>query len=261
MTPDYWQRQGSQPLFPELEWSRPENKNQAGKLLIIGGTEQGFSAPASAYNDAVRSGAGTTRVLLPASLRRAVGKLFPEAEFAPSTISGSFGRSALAELCEAASWADGVLFPGEIGRNSETSVLLEDFLAKYSGQATITRDVADFLCDNPLSILHRQDTLLIIALGQLQRLAASARFPRAFTSDMDLVRMVDALHEFTKRFSPYILTRHSGNWVVAVSGRVSTTKIMDEAQVWRTQTAAHASVWWLQNPSKPFEALTTAVIS
>ena len=29
--------------------------------------------------------------------------------------------------------------------------------------------------------------------------------------------------------------------------------------VWRLKVAAYASVWWLQNPSKPLEAITTAV--
>lgn len=75
---------------------------------------------------------------------------------------------------------------------------------------------------------------------------------------MDLVRLVDALHEFTKRFAPYIITRHQDNYIVAVDGQVCTTKFIDTKSVWRVDTAAKASVWWLQHPSKPFEALSTA---
>jgi hypothetical protein len=259
MNPDYWQRQDDSPLFPQLEWSRPETRAQAGKLLIIGGTQQGFAAPAEAYGFATRAGAGDIRVLLPDSLRRSVGKLFPEADFAPSNLSGSFAARSLAELCDASRWANGVLFPGDISRNSETTVLLEKFLEKYSGQATLTRDAADLLCQQPLAILHRPDTLLVLALGQLQKLAAEAHFPRAFVSEMGLVQLTDNLYEFTKRFAPHIVVRHQDQLIAAVSGQISSTKLKHEQKVWRLQTAATAAVWWLQNPSKPFEALSTAV--
>jgi hypothetical protein len=208
---------------------------------------------------AVKAGAGTIRVVLPESLRRSVGKLFPEADFAPSTLSGSFATSSLAEIVGASMWADGVLFPGDISRNSETTVLLETYLEKYQHQVTLTKDAADLLCQQPISILHRQETLLILALGQLQRLGVEARFPRAFTSEMGLVQLTENLHEFTKRFAPIIITKHQNHLVLAMGGQVSTTKLKASQQIWRLKTATTASVWWLQNPSKPFEALTTAL--
>jgi NAD(P)H-hydrate repair Nnr-like enzyme with NAD(P)H-hydrate dehydratase domain len=259
MLPDYWLKQAAKPAFPELEWSRPESRLQAGRLLIIGGNATGFAAPAEAYGLALKAGVGSVRVLLPESLRRAVTKLFPEADFAPSTPSGSFATQALAELLDASLWASGVLLPGDISRNSETTVLLESFLEKYQGQVTLTKDAADIFCQQPLSILHRPDTLLVLALGQLRRLGGEAHFPRAFTSDMGLLPLVDALHEFTKRFSLSIITKYQDQFVVAVGGEVSTTTLKHELPVWRLKTAATASTWWLQNPTKPFAALTTAV--
>jgi NAD(P)H-hydrate repair Nnr-like enzyme with NAD(P)H-hydrate dehydratase domain len=257
----YWFRQTEKPLFPELEWSRPENKTQAGKLLIIGGTGQGFAAPAEAYSLAEKAGAGTVRVLLPASLQKTVGKLFPAAEFAPATPSGSFGASAFADFCDNSEWADAVLFPGDMGRNSETTVLLENFLEKYTGPVTLTKDAADIFCQQPFSILHRPDTLLVVAMGQLRRLGSEARFPRAFTTEMGLVQLVDAVHELTKRFKFYIITKHQGHIVVAVDGQVSTTQVKVDTNIWRLAIAAPASVWWLQNPTKPFQALSTSLHS
>ncbi len=194
MDQSYWLKQTDTALFPELEWSRPENKNQAGKLLIIGGNIHGFAAPAEAYGLADTAGAGSIRVMLPESLRKAVGKLFPAAEFAPSTPSGSFAAQALAELLDASLWADSVFLPGDISRNSETTVLLENFLEKYDRPVTLTKDAADIFCQQPLSILHRPDTLLVLAMGQLRKLGSEAHFPRAFTSEMGLVQLVDALY-------------------------------------------------------------------
>lgn len=260
MDTSYWVKQDEKPLFPELEWSRPETKSQAGKLLIIGGNSMGFAAPAEAYGLAEKAGAGTVRVLLPESLRKNVGKLFPEADFAPSTPSGSFGTSALAEWCNASLWADAVLFPGDITRNSETTVLLENFLEKFSGQATLTRDAADLICQQPISVLHRPNTLLVLAMGQLRQLGAEAHFGRAFTTDMGLVQLVESLHEFTKRFALTIITKHQGNYIVATDGQVSTTAIKTDKPIWRLATASKASVWWLQTPTKPLETLTTSLL-
>jgi len=258
MEQTFWLKQTDKPLFPELEWSRPETKATAGKLLIIGGNSQGFAAPAEAYGLAEKAGIGSVRVLLPESLRKSVGKLFPEADFAPSTPSGSFAVQALAELCDASLWADGVLFPGDMTRNSETTVLLENFFEKYSGQVTLTKDVADLFCQEPIAILHRPETLLVIAMGQLRRLGSNAHFPRAFTSELGLVQLVENLHEFTKRFSLAIITKHQGHYIVALNGQVSTTKIKTDKPVWRLSTAATATVWWLQTPTKPLAALSTA---
>ncbi len=259
MDTSYWAKQGDKPLFPELEWSQPETRQQAGKLLIIGGNGYEFKAPANAYGDALEAGIGTASVLLPNSMQKVVSDIFPEAEFAPSTPSGSFAQSALAPMLDLSVGADGVLLAGDLGRNSETTVLIESFLGKYDGRVTLTKDAADVLVQQPLSILQRKDTLLVIAIGQLRQLGNAAHFPRAITTDMGLVQLVDNLHEFTKRFPLAIVTRHQDQYVVATSGQVSTTPHGTNEPVWRLATATRASVWWLQNPTKLFEALTTAV--
>jgi hypothetical protein len=258
MDQSYWLRQTDKPLFPQLEWSRPENRSQAGKLLIIGGNQHGFVEPATAYQAAEKAGIGVSRMVLPDSLRRYLGKDFTAGELAPTTPSGSFSKEALAIFLSAALWADGVLIAGGIGRNSETTVLFERFMQKYSGQLTLTKDAGDIFCQQAGSLLDRPETLLVLAMGQLQRLGVEAHFTRAFTSNMGLVQLADTLHEFTDQFATHIITRHQGHLLVAVNGQVSTTKIADENHVWRLQTAAQAAVWWLQNPPKAFEALTTA---
>src|SRR5882762_3047468 len=107
MTDTYWYKQTSEkPLYPDLLWSRPENKSQAGKLLIVGGNLHGFAAAGEAYTEAVKAGIGTARVLLPDSLQKTVGRVFEAGEYAPSTPSGSFSRKALAELLDMSGWSD-----------------------------------------------------------------------------------------------------------------------------------------------------------
>jgi ADP-dependent NAD(P)H-hydrate dehydratase / NAD(P)H-hydrate epimerase len=261
MSNEYWRKQASDsPLFPDLIWSRPENRQFAGKLLIIGGNLYGFAAPAEAYQTSVRAGIGTARVLLPDALQKTVGRTFAAGEFAPSTPSGSFNQKALNDFLSLANWADGVLLAGDLGRNSETAILLEKFVSGYVGPLVITKDAADYFTPAPQKILERPETLFVVSLAQLQKMASNAKFPHAFTFGMDLLRLVDRLQAFTQTFQAGIIVKHLENIFVAGDGRVSSTRLLrDGREFWRVETAARASVWWLQNSSKPFEALTTAV--
>src|SRR3989344_1032892 len=99
----YWHKQAKdKPLFEDLLWSRPENKARAGKLLIIGGNAHTFAAPAAAFVSAAKAGAGSVRALMPDKLKKTIGSSLAEAQFAPSTPSGSFSRKALVDALELA---------------------------------------------------------------------------------------------------------------------------------------------------------------
>ncbi|MBC7581717.1 hypothetical protein H7097_02510 [Aeromicrobium sp.] len=258
----YWHRQtAATPLFPDMEWSRPETTTTAGKLLIVGGNAFGFAAPAAAFQSAGAAGVGVAKMLVPDSMRKYVGKVFTAGELAPSTPSGSFSQKALLEMLSMSQWADGVLLAGDLGRNSETAILIEKFLSKFSGQVTITQDAVDYVMNAPELVINRPETTLVLSFAQLQKLAVNAHFTTAFTFDMDFLRLIDALHEFTKLHSINIVVKHLQNIFVAVNGEVSSTKLEEDLKVWRVTTASKTAVWWLQNPTKPFEALSTGIIS
>ncbi len=260
MQNDYWQKQkAGKPLFPHLLWSRPENRQQAGKLLIVGGNLHGFVAPATAYSETVKAGIGMSRVLLPSAVQKVVGPSIENGEFAASTPSGSFSQRALVELLDWCRWADGVLFAGDLGRNSETAIMVEKFLTKCEAPTVLTKDAIDYVVSLPHPALHRPNTTLVLSFSQLQRLGIAAKFELPLAFSMDMVRLTEWLHRFTERHAPHIIVKHLDNIFVAVHGEVSSTKLPKEIPIWRAKTAAYAVVWWLQNNSKPFEALTTAV--
>lgn len=255
MDKTYWHKQtADEPLFEDILWNRPENRMYAGKILIVGGNLHGFSRPAEAYNESLRAGVGVARVMLPNSLYKTVGKLFPEAEFAPSTPSGSFATKALAEVIAAAEWADGLLLAGDFGKNAETTILLDGVLREYHGNMTLAGDAIEYAISVAKTGEQRANTCYIFTLTELQKYLVAAQYHEAVTSDIDLIRLVDLLHELTTRWPIHIVLQHSNKVIIASDGQVSTTPCESSP----TQFAAYASVWWLQNPQKPFEALTTA---
>lgn len=256
----YWLKQTrDKPLFEGVLWSRPENKRQAGKLLIVGGNLHGFSGPGTAYSIALKAGIGACRVVLPDKLQKTVGKIMPEAEFAPSTpTSGSFSKKALAQILESAAWADGVLLAGDFGRNSETAILLEKFLEKYSGQVTVAGDGVDYFLDKNSPLVSRPETASVINLGKLQKLAKNNRPATPVLNNMMLADIVHLLHDWTSGNPGQLITKHADNIIAACSGQVSTTPEKSESR-WQIELPAYISVWWLQQPQKPLEALTTAI--
>jgi hypothetical protein len=78
---------------------------------------------------------------------------------------------------------------------------------------------------------------------------------------MDLIHLVEALQHFTTIHPAPLAVKHAQTLCVAVTGKVSTTSLTEDSTTWRTHTAASVATWWLQNPGKPYQALTTAVLS
>ena len=255
----YWLKQDKEALFPDILWSRPETKAGAGKLLIIGGNEHAFSAPGIAFNSADAAGAGVIRVLLPDAIRKIVKHMLPDAEYAPNTPSGSFSKKALSEMISLSAWSDMTMLAGDLGRNSETAIALESFAEKYSGPLVITQDASEFFRDLPNVIVDRPETLIVVSLSQLQKLFIHTPSIIPITLSMSTVQLVEALHEYSLKHAATIMTLHGGLLFVAHNGFVSTTRC--DKDIWRVETAARASVFWMQNPDKPFESVTTASLA
>jgi NAD(P)H-hydrate repair Nnr-like enzyme with NAD(P)H-hydrate dehydratase domain len=258
---NFWQIQDPQkPLFEDLIWSRPENKALAGKILIIGGNAHGFSEVASAYAESAKAGAGSIKILLPDVLKKVVGKSLDNAYFSPSTPSGSFAKRALDDLSDYSTWANIVLLAGNFGRNSETSILIESFIDKYKSQLTISNDALDYFTPNPINLLAREKTLLIATLAELQKLSIKLNPENIIKFEMSLVQLAEALRQLSLLTPNQIITKHLDNILVAVKGKVSTTKLNQKFEPWRVGMSAYSSVWLMQNPGKPFEALSSAVV-
>ena len=257
----FWQKQeSSKPLYEDLLWSRPEQKAQAGRLLIIGGNAHAIAAPSEAFAIALKQGIGEVKAVMPDKTRKMLGPKVPvDIELVASTPSGSFSTKAEQQVKSYMAWADATLFAGDIGRNSETAILLETVASKMPGLQIYTRDAADYFNASVRTVLDRPDTLLVISLAQLQKYCHSLGWPAAVTFDMGVGPLCTLLRELTSVHKAYITVQYLTVLITAVDGEVIVTKLPSEPHRWRLQTAATASVWWLQNKNRPLESIATAI--
>lgn len=260
-THSYWRKQTPEkPLFPDIEWSKPEQRSHAGRLGIIGGNKLGFAGVAEAYSAALSSGVGEVRVLLPDVLRKTVPPTITEAIFAATNPSGSLARDALTEMRTMGEWSTGILMVGDAGRNSETAIVYEDFLQQYDGPLTLTRDAVDLIKNSSSTIVERPETLLVVSFAQLQKLFQSVYYPKILTFSMQLTSLVEAVHKFTVTYPVTIMVLHKEYLIIAHNGDVTTTEWQNPMAIWRGSVATKAAAYWLWNQRTPLEAATTSLL-
>lgn len=260
-THSYWHRQTTEkPLFPDIEWSKPEQRSQRGRLGIIGGNKLGFAGVAEGYSAALKTGVGEVRVLLPDVLRKTIPPVITDTLFGASNPSGSLAKEAQQEMRVLGAWATGVLMIGDAGRNSETAILYENFLSDYAGPLIITRDAIDLIKNSPQALVERPETLLVLSFAQLQKLFQSVYYPKILTFSMQLSSLVEALHKFTITYPVTITVLHKDYLLVAHNGEVTTTEWQNPMAIWRGSVATKAASYWLWNQKKPLEAVTASFV-
>lgn len=258
----YWQKQSlDQPLYPDVEWSRPEQRAHAGRLGIVGGNKLGFAGVAEAYSVASTAGAGQIRVLLPDVLRKMIPPTITDAVFGATNPSGGLAKDAESELNALGKWAIGVLLVGDAGRNSETAIVYEHFLQDYQGQLTLTRDAVDLVKNGSQNLAERPGTLLVVSFAQLQKLFQMVYYPKILTFSMQLASLIEAVHKFTITYPVSIMVLHKDYLIVASGGEVTSTEWQNPMAIWRGSVATKAACYWLWNPNSVLRAATASIIN
>lgn len=241
-------------------WSRPETKHLSGKLLIIGGNKHGFSDVVSAYNTADTNGAGIIRVVMPNALQKIAGPLIDFGDFTPSTPSGSFARESLATLIEQSLWADATLLAGDFGRNSETGILIESFIAKNSQPIVVTKDAADYYIGFAHNIKNKHQHTVVVSFAQLQKLATNLKWQTAFTFKKTFLQVTNNLEAFCAQHQLMVITKFHTQIIASNGKQTLIHSLKQDKESWRLHTAAKASVWLMQNPNKPIEAIACSLV-
>ena len=261
MDSPYWKQQTAKsPLYPDIEWSKPEQRNLRGRLGIIGGNKLGFAGAAESYATALNTGAGYVRVLLPDALKKSIPASMTDVVFGASNPSGGLSQEAFGEMRALAEWSSALLMVGDAGRNSETAITYEKLVADYTGTLVVTRDAVDLLKNSTGVLVERENTILVVSFAQLQKIFQSMYYPKILTFSMQLLQLVEAVHKFTTTYPCTIVVFHKDTLIIAKDGTVTTTKWENPLAIWRGTTAAVIATYTLWNPANPLESATAGVL-
>lgn len=257
----YWQKQTADtPLFPDVEWNRPERRDLAGKLGIIGGSSLSFAAAAESYKIAKETGAGEVRVLLPDALRSKIPASMVDVTFGATTPSGGLAADAKIDVAALQAWADVLLLCGDAGKNSQTAILYEELVASCERPIVLTRDAVDLLQNSAPIVLGNPNVALVLSFSQLQRLFRAVYYPKMLAFSMQLAQFVETLHKFTVTYPVTIVTLHAEQLIIARSGDVITQHWTDPMRIWRGHTAAKVASYLLWTPQAPLRAVAASVL-
>lgn len=260
MNENYWQKQTDKPLFPELEWNKPERRDQAGRLLLVGGSTHALSAPALAYAQAKSSGIGDVKIVLPSKTKGLIDKKTVDAVFLSSTPSGEFAQDDINELLEYSLWADTLLLTGDVGKNSQTSILLEELLRSFTGITVVTKDSIESLFSATKLLFEREKTTLVVSFNQLQKLLQNYEYKSSLSSTMGIVQLVEFLKLLTEETAATIITLHNAQLVAAHDGKVTTTKTDDKiSDNWPLEIASKTVCYQTWNPKDSLKSATQSI--
>ncbi len=230
-------------------------RSRGGRLLIVGGHRTEFSEVQAIYQMAEASGIGEVQAALPDSLHRLVGES-GFARFVPASASGSLGKAALGQLIEAAQDFDGVVIGANLTNNSETAVMVESLVRQLEQRVIITEDAIEILRFSPALITGNPQALVVVTMRGLFALANHHHLPIAIKPHAGVVGKLEILAQLASisRCAYVVFDREV---MVSTSGKISLTPLAQPLSSWPAAAIGVGATLWLQQPSKPFEALTT----
>lgn len=261
MQNNFWKKQTLEKiLFPDVEWSRPEQKSHAGTLGIIGGTKMGFLGVAESYQTAYKTGAGKVKLLLPESLKKTLPKTLTEAVFAPANNIGGFSKDAKYDFLHFYQNVNALLLAGDTEKNSETASVYEKLFETSSNTPIIiTRDAVDLLLQNPDIFCVKENVVLVASFAQFRNLLQKLYYPKIVSTSMQLAQFVNTLHSFSISYSASFVIYFNEKIIIAQNGQVITQDYSNPLRIWRGQTASQIATYCMWSPKNLLEATACAI--
>lgn len=216
----------------------------------MGGHRDGFAELQKLYQGFEDAQVAECRLALPDKLSKLVGSL-EYVNLVASTPSGSIARDALAELIYLANESDLVSIGPDLSNNSETTLTMQRLISETRASIVIPLQSTEQLLPEAGEWADKENVLLFLSHKQLYKLASKL----AVDTTIPLTPNLDAIAEISacvsKEYAPNLVVTYDDQLIIAVNGRVSTTKTA------KIDTGLLAT-FWLQNSTKKYEALTSA---
>lgn len=256
---DCWKKI-SQPLEKDLEWNFPEKKSNT--ISIIGGNGNNFSYEAK-LSEYLNMSYPIERVenYFPDSLRKNL-PIIPGINFLEDTESGSFKKSEKLNL--AVETSDFTIFPGDLSKNSATSIAISEALKTTTKPIVLSRDAIDLLSPTFAEFIEDHQLFIITSMTQLQKVFRSLLYPKMILLKAPLMQTLETLHKFTLSYNNCtIITLQENQIILANSGKVITIPLektkYNAITLFTGNLPGDLAAYNLWNPGKPLEACASAL--
>ncbi len=152
----------------KMSWQKPERRDQAGRVVIIGGFNSKLKDTNSVYSTTIASGVGSASVLVPESLARAFK--IKSLDLVGLHLDHYFGLTDQGEqvLKEELHFADALIVT-DTGSNSQTSLKLSKIVSDLLIPVTLSLESAPFLASHSPELLQNPRLTAILTLPTLQK--------------------------------------------------------------------------------------------
>lgn len=241
------------PLYPNLIWSKPENVSTLGNILLIGGNQYDFKNLATIYTSLSSLRIKNIKLVLPNILKKTLRLDSTIAEYLDSTPSGSLARKGLDNLLAFSSWADLIIIGGDLGKNAETRLLIEEFVSKNSKPLIYTQD-SYFI--NPKAnnlFVH------INSLSYHQKFFNDIKSERFIKQKASLIQTIQSFHEISKTFPQALLTINENNVILSYDKKTVLTPILCPEKDILNKLVSQTAFYLAAFKDKTYPAICTAI--
>ncbi len=250
-----YQTQGlGAPLFPKVLWNRPVSRHSGGRLLVVGGRPEGVALLQTIYSMAEAYGLGACELVVPDALTRLLASS-GVAHFVPSTPSHTLAKIGLGQILYKAEDYDAMLLAPSAGNNSETSLLLAAIIGKTNSRLIIADDGLPTALLDPTTLVRQSPTLLILTMQEVFKLAGALSIGIHIRPDGGLINKLEIIEDIVRELPVDYVIYGGTDLIIAAGGNLSVTSLMVPIP---GAAIGLFSAAWVQNPSQPFEGLTTA---
>jgi hypothetical protein len=250
-------RQDESPLYPQVLYNRPVTRGGAGRLLIPGGHTGELSQPTALFQLAMAAGAGECIIALPDAFVKLLSGI-PGTTFLATSPSGSIGRAALGRLLELSEDVDGVAIGVSLSNNSETAIVLENFLREVERPVVAFDEAIALMLPNPAALIDNSDNLLVVTMPEIFKLADKLGIMIQIRPGGGLMNKLEIINHVALKIAAGILVY--GTELIACVGNEEpvVTPINFRLSSWPAIYYALAATFWVQNRTNSREGLATA---
>ncbi len=239
----------SEGVVEKLSWEKPERKDQAGSIIIFGGSSFKLKEVDTIFKKAKASGIGQASALVPESLAKGFKRDDPY--LVPIALDNYFGLadSGYKTLQEELSLTEALIL-ADVGNNSSTGLKLAKLVSNSVKPTFLTNSAASLFSNYANEVLKNPNLTLVINLQNLQKLvkASSIKLSTSLSSDQGINKKIDSLSKIQEQIKSKIVLIDEGR-VVSVDQQYYLNLELDSSDL---SLVADLACWSIWSPNSSF---------